>query len=247
METIALVSVVMPVRNMHATVGIAIASILSQTYFHLELLVLDDGSTDQTVAVVRRFSDIDPRIRLIADSQRLGIAARLNQGIDLALGHYLARMDADDVALPNRIEKQIAYLTKYPAVDVVGTSVLLIDESNKIVGERIFPTTHDNLIARPIRGFLIAHPTWTGRIEWFRKWRYRSVPRSEDQDLLLRAFSESVYANLPDILFHYRIYAASNKKRWIARLGWMISYSDYLFSQKFIPFQFFLFSTKKYK
>jgi glycosyltransferase involved in cell wall biosynthesis len=225
-EKIALVSVVMPVRNMEKTVGLAIESILAQTYSNIELLIMDDGSTDQTLAVVRRFSD--SRIRLFSDSNRLGIAARLNQGIDMAEGAYLARMDADDLSLPNRIESQVAFLVQQPTIDLVGTAVTLINNRGKKVGEILFPTTHQLLVARPIRGFLIAHPTWVGRIEWFRKWKYRPSLRCEDQDLLLRAFSESQYANLPQPLLHYRKSSSFHLKKWVARLGWLMALIMYV-------------------
>src|SRR4051812_22555449 len=109
-----LVSVVLPVRDGASTIAYAIESILRQTLAEWELLLIDDGSQDATFAIAESYKDA--RIRLLKDGQRLGIATRLNQGIDLARGRYLARMDADDIAYPERLAIQVAYLDSNPRV-----------------------------------------------------------------------------------------------------------------------------------
>jgi len=199
------VGVVLPVRDGAATLAVAIESIRRQTWTDWELLVLDDGSSDATVEIARAFGD--PRIRVLVDGQRRGLAARLNQGIDLVRGRYLARMDADDAAYPERLARQVGYLDSHAEVDLLGTRVLLFRAGGEPVAQFPFRATHAEICARPWNGFYLPHPTWMGRLEWFRRFRYRvpEVVLAEDQDLLLRAYDSSVFACLPETLLGYRV------------------------------------------
>lgn len=213
-----LVTVLLPVRNGASTLSNAIQSILNQSCSSWELLVLDDGSTDETLPIAQTFSD--PRIQLITDGQHRGIVARLNQGIALARGAYIARMDADDVSHPQRLEKQVNFLEQNPKVSMVGGAVRLIlpNNASKICA---FPLNHTEIIAQPWKKTLsVAHPTWCGRVEWFRQWQYRDFWRNEDQELLLRASESSVYANLPDVVLDYTVHQ-SLRQSLAARAGWM--------------------------
>jgi glycosyltransferase involved in cell wall biosynthesis len=112
------VSVVLPVYNCPRYVGEAIESILAQSFADFELIMIDDGSTDETPSVLRRYSD--PRIRLVRQENR-GLAATLNRGIELAKGRYIARQDQDDISYPERFAKQAAYLDRHPSCALVGT------------------------------------------------------------------------------------------------------------------------------
>jgi glycosyltransferase involved in cell wall biosynthesis len=198
-----LITVAMPVYNSAKTLSLAVRSILLQTYPHWELYLVDDGSTDDTLEVARRFTD--PRIRLIADSQNRGLAVRLNQIIDACAGKYLARLDGDDLAYPERLARQLDYLESHPEVDLLGTRVMLFEGDGKACGRLPGPTTHEHICRRPWSGFYMPHPTWMGRMNWFRAHRYD--PRAfmaEDQDLLLRSCLNSRFAALPEILVGYR-------------------------------------------
>src|SRR5512135_1398022 len=113
-----LVSIGMPVRNNEATLALAIRSILEQTYTNWELLLIDDGSSDGTLRVMRGFTD--ERIRIFSDGLSLGLPDRLNQAIDASRGEYFARMDGDDVSYPRRLGRQVDYLRHHPQVDLVG-------------------------------------------------------------------------------------------------------------------------------
>lgn len=204
-EAAPAVGVVLPVRDGAATIAIAIESIRRQTYADWELYVLDDGSTDATVAIARSFGD--PRIRVLVDGRKRGLAARLNQGIELARGRYLARMDADDVAYPERLARQVGFLDAHADVDLLGTRVLLYGATGEPLAPFPFRATHAEICRRPWNGFYLPHPTWMGRIEWFKRFRYR-VPEviwAEDQDMLLRAYDSSSFACLPEILLGYRV------------------------------------------
>ncbi len=198
-----LISVGMPVRNVAQTLGLAVRSILAQTYGEIELLLIDDGSTDETLAVMRGFDD--PRVHVISDGESLGLPARLNQAIAFASGELFARMDGDDVSYPERFAKQLAVLRREPEIDLVGTGLVVFRDDGLAIGTRRPAADHRAITARPASGFAMAHPTFMGRIAFFRRWQYRTDAVSmEDQDLLLRAHRESRFANVPEILFGYR-------------------------------------------
>jgi glycosyltransferase involved in cell wall biosynthesis len=212
-----LVSIVLPVRDSARTLELAIRSVLAQTYRNWELLVIDDGSVDESPAIVGRFED--SRIHLIFDGQHRGLAARLNQGIDLARGEYLARMDGDDVSFPMRLQKQLEFLQSHRDVDLVGSRAIVFTDNGHPIGNLPFRESHEMICKAPWRNFDLPHPTWMGRIEWFRRFHY-GIPeavRCEDQELLLRAYPTSRYACLPDLLLGYRRNSFSLKKSFPTR------------------------------
>ena len=216
-----LVTVLLPARNSQRTLPLALRSIIAQTYPHWELLVLDDGSKDATVAIARGLGD--PRIRVLGDASWLGLAARLNQGIDAARGSLLARIDADDVAYPERFAHQVRFLLSHPEVDLVGSAAVVFGDDGQAFGRFPAPPTHGEICRRPWSGFYLPHPTWMGRIGWFRRFRYRPEQdrAAQDQDLLLRSYRESTFANLPEILLGYRQHELSWKKFGRGRLHWV--------------------------
>ncbi len=226
-----LVSIGMPVRNNERTLGLALRSILNQTYRDWELLLLDDGSTDDSSRIAQRFADSDPRISFIADGRSLGLPERLNQAIAASRGAYFARMDGDDVSYPNRLERQIEYLRQHPDVDLVGAGAIVFRGNGRILGKRLTPELHKEICRRPYSHISMVHPTFLGRIDFFQRFGYRSsAHRCEDQDLLLRGQSDvpstrqgwtrmlraqeqdlllqgsrnARYANVPETLLGYR-------------------------------------------
>jgi len=215
-----IVTVVMSVHNAAATVTIALRSILYQTFENWELVVMDDGSTDQTREIVSQIKD--PRIRFIREPfGNVGLAVRLNQCISLSRGRYIARMDADDVAYPDRLERQVRFLHEHPEIDLLGTGAAVFTENGKLFG--LYPTAyeHEDICRRPWWGFPLAHPTWMGRKTWFVSRPYREGhTRCEDQDLLLRSFSTSRFAALEEVLLGYRMEGISAKNSWRGRLNY---------------------------
>ena len=198
------ITVALPVLNAGATIKLAMRSILDQTFTDFELLVLDDGSCDQTANLVRAFDD--PRIRLTSDGCNRGLSTRLNEAVQLAQGEFFARMDGDDIAYPRRFERQLAFLRENPEIDLVGTRAIVFRNGGFAMGLFPWRATHAQICARPWMGFYLPHPTWMGRTGWFRSHPYR-VPdpaRSEDQELLLRSYRHSRFACLPDVLLGYR-------------------------------------------
>ena len=197
------VSIGMPVRNCQATLQSALKSVLAQTYSDWELLLIDDGSSDESLEIAKRFSD--PRIKIHSDGKFRGLIARLNQAIDRSQGKYFARMDGDDVAYPERLEQQVRFLEKKPEIDLVGAWMMVFSSSGAALGKRTEPELHDTICRRPFSRLRVSHPTFVGRIEWFRRYGYsQQAIRCEDQDLLLRSYRYSRFSNLPEVLHGYR-------------------------------------------
>jgi glycosyltransferase involved in cell wall biosynthesis len=216
-----LVTVAMPVYNAGKYLRLAVLSIVRQTFTDWELLIVDDGSTDNALQGI---ADIDDaRIRILRDGKNKGLAARLNECIDLARGKYFARMDQDDVSYPERFEQQIEALKKDSTLDLIAVRAITIDENNRVTG--IFPSAiaHDEICARPWRGFHFPHPTWMGKMEWFRKYRYAEPGPyfCEDQELLLRSHGKSRFATIDEILFAYRVRGKINWSK-LAKTHWAV-------------------------
>ena len=199
------ISVLLSFRNAAGTVGAAVRSILEQSDRDFELLALNDGSTDDSVARVKAEAAGDPRVRMLGDAHPRGLATRLNELIDHAHGELIARMDADDVAHPLRLESQRRALEADPRLDLLGTAFVVLD-GDEPIGIRRLPLDHAGIIAARWRGVPMAHPTFMGRRAWFERHRYDpAFDRSQDQELLLRTLHESRFANLPEPLLGYRL------------------------------------------
>jgi glycosyltransferase involved in cell wall biosynthesis len=221
-----LVGIVMPVWNCARTVCQALASVVVQPFVDWELWVVDDGSVDKTVENVLHFCD--PRVRVIRDGRHLGLAVRLNQGIHLTRAKYVARMDGDDISYPERLARQVEFLERHPEVDLVGAAALVFGADGRPIGKRTVPLTHSEITCRPNRGFGMIHPTWMGKTEWFRKYRYRpEAVRCEDHDLLYRSHRESTFANLPEILLGYREEKVVLRKVLRSRWYWIRTLRQY--------------------
>jgi glycosyltransferase involved in cell wall biosynthesis len=218
-ETLPLITVAMPVYNAGEYLVDAVNSIIAQTYTNWELFIIDDGSTDNAIDSIKLIKD--KRIKILKDALNKGLAARLNQAIDLAQGQYFARMDQDDISMPERFKLQIDTLEANSNLDLVATRALTINSKNQIVGQLPFVSTHQQICAKPWLGFYMPHPTWMGKIEWFKKHRY-ALPApyfSEDQELLLRTYKVSKFKCLDQVLLHYRVRDKINllkafKTRW---------------------------------
>jgi glycosyltransferase involved in cell wall biosynthesis len=140
MNTKPLVSVVMPVYNAEAYLKDAVESMLYQTYPAIELIIVDDHSTDNSWEILKSYKEQFPtRIKLIRTKKNLNCGGDTcaNYGISKAIGKYIARMDADDIAVPNRIEKQVAYLESHPGVTLVGSQAYVINGKGETIGEKM--------------------------------------------------------------------------------------------------------------
>lgn len=197
-----LVTIGIPVYNGETVIGHAIDSVLVQTCQDFELIIIDDGSTDDTWNVIKKYQD--PRITAIRDCQNRGIANRLNQQIEIAKGQYYARMDADDIMFPERLQKQLDFMLCHPNADVIGGQAIVFDENFSVLGLRESVAkkidAQDYSIAK---SFL--HPTVLGKIEWFRTNLYNErCCGNEDFELWSRTADHSVFYNLNTPLLFYQ-------------------------------------------
>lgn len=200
---VPLVSVVMAMRNSARTIELAVRSIQMQSLANWEMILIDDGSTDNGASIVEALAD--PRIRLYRGTQNLGLASRLNQAVDLSRGEFIARMDADDISFPERLAQQIARLKEDVTLDLVGCHALVFNDAGDSAGLMRAGLDHETIVARPFEGFPLPHPTWCGRACWFRANSYdRKLMKTQDQDLLLRSFSKSRFGAVNEVLLGYR-------------------------------------------
>lgn len=197
------VTIGIPVYNGELYIKQAVESVLKQTFRDFQLIITDDGSTDGTISILNSFND--PRMVVIADGKNRGISYRLNQQIDKAEGAFFVRMDADDIMFPNRLEKEISFLEDNPTIDVVGTSAIVIDENNQILGRRAIQKDRFETPNSYFTCSRFIHPTVAGRTEWFRKWKYREIfSGNEDLELWIRSHNQSSFADITEPLLFYR-------------------------------------------
>jgi glycosyltransferase involved in cell wall biosynthesis len=204
-------SVLMPVRDASRYVEEAVESILAQSFGDFELLIYDDGSQDDTPKRVGELAQRDRRITLFRGGAE-GLAVWLREGVRRARGELVARMDADDVARPERFARQLAHLDAHPAVVALGTDALHVDPERRPIRRLGVATEHETLDAELLRGNGIAllHPTLMARREaLLAAGNYRTdYPFAEDLELFLRLSEHGRLANLPDVLLEYRRHPA---------------------------------------
>ncbi|MBU8683564.1 glycosyltransferase [Bacillus haynesii] len=210
------VSVIMGVYNCEDTIAESIESILNQTYKNWELIICDDASTDGTYAVARRYADhYADKIKLIKNEKNQRLAASLNHCLQYAGGKYIARQDGDDISLPRRFEKQVAFLESQSHYHVVGSGMMAFDE-NGIRGVRMLPSSPGPRIMA--KGTPFCHATIMMRAEVYKAldgYRVsRRTRRMEDIDLWLRFF-EAGYTgyNLQEALYKVREDESAFKRR----------------------------------
>ena len=209
-----LVSVLMSVHDDAAFVGEAVESVLGQTLDDLELLVIDDASSDATPDVLARFTD--RRLTVLRNDALLGLAASLNRGLDAAQGRYVARLDADDVAVPERLERQVERLRMRPAAAAVGSAVTDVDEQGRRGRTHVMPQG-----ARPLRWLALFsspffHPTVVVDRDVLETHELRYDPsflESEDYDLWTRLLVFADGDNLAQPLVLKRVHGAQASQR----------------------------------
>jgi glycosyltransferase involved in cell wall biosynthesis len=219
------VSVVMPARNEERYIESAVRSILGQTFADFELIAIDDGSTDATRSILLRLAEEDRRL-IVNCRDGQGLVSALNAGVASAGGDYLARMDADDVSLPTRLERQVAELDRRPALGVLGTRVGYIDAEGRRVSTWNVPVGQQLVRWTLLFGTPLAHPSVVMRRELLPETPYLSTaPHAEDYDLWVRLAGSTELDNVPEILLERRVYGESVSDRNADRQresGWQI-------------------------
>lgn len=193
----------------------SIESVLNQTYENLELLIFDDSTNDSTKSVIDKAA-VDQRVTVNRFSKRKGFVQSLNTGLEQSHGKYIARMDGDDIALSDRLEKEVEYLETHPQISVVGGQIDIIDEKENTTSHRAYPTGGLKLWLFSCLRNPLAHPTIMMRRELIDNgYRYNEkLEMSEDLDLWLRLMNDGYrIANLEDTVLKYRVQESFNNKR----------------------------------
>lgn len=214
MKNQPIVSIILPVYNAEAFVVSAINSILQQSYRNFELIIINDGSTDATDTLLQPLL-VDQRIRYI-NRENKGLIATLNEGIALAQGDYIARMDADDISLPERLATQLRYLEQHPKVAVVGSAYQVIDEAGQPISIRKPPQSHTGIAPLFWFGSPFAHPSVmiNKRLLGAELYYDPNFLHAEDFELWIRLAKQHRLANLPTVLLNYRESAGSISRRF---------------------------------
>jgi glycosyltransferase involved in cell wall biosynthesis len=208
-----LISVCLPVYNAERYVAEAVESILGQTLTDFEFLIIDDGSTDRSRPILEGYAARDPRIRLTSRANR-GLMATLNELIDQGRGEFLARMDADDIALPERFRRQVDYLRAHPECSVVSSWVQVIDPEGDPLCDWFTEQPHEVIDTLLLRGeavsSVLCHPSVLMRRDAvLAAGKYRDFTVGEELDLFLRLAESSRLAILPEVLLKYRNHPGS--------------------------------------
>jgi glycosyltransferase involved in cell wall biosynthesis len=197
------ISVIMPVHNYATYLPAAIESVLNQTYDNFEIIIIDDGSTDNSLEVMHSYSD--PRLRLFSNKKNKGISLTLNYGLAAAKGRYIARMDADDMSVPTRFATQLAFLEENKEYGMVGSFGNRITADGEWESLLEFPVDHDDIAFEMIFGCQFIHSAVMMRKGLVKKLKYDAVMQNaEDYELWFRMMDQALVYNLPIPLVNIR-------------------------------------------
>lgn len=231
-----LVSIAIPFYNADAHLELAIQSIIDQTYQNWKLLLIDDGSTDNSLAIARKFEN-DSRVTVYSDGQNKNMSFRLNEFAHKVTTKYLARMDADDIMHPQKIEKQMQALASHPEIDVLGTNAYSINEKNRVEGIRLQFEEGEEL--SKVDTFI--HPTIIAKTEWFIANPYDiNIERIDDKELWYRTHKNYNFQILTAPLFFYREIGNNYYKKYFKGFKYLL----YALKKHHYPADFLKFGIK---
>lgn len=186
----------------------ALNSILNQTLKEIKILIIIDNPKNQEIIeTIKKYSQNDNRISYIINEENLGLPLALNKGIELVTTKYIARMDSDDIAKSDRLEKQLRYAMQKPEVDLFGTNIVYMSYKSEVLYKRGKIPTSYNKIKQVMKYVnVLNHPTFFGKTEVFKKIKYRNLRYSQDYDFTCRLLENGyIIENLPDYLLNYRL------------------------------------------
>lgn len=204
MQSEPMVTILLPVYNGSKYLAEAIESMLAQTFADFEFLIINDGSTDNTGEIIS--SHADNRIRLITHTQNQGLVTALNHGLAEARGTYIARMDADDISAPDRLEKQFAYMEQHPEIAALGTGIATFGRENHQEWRPLLP---DEVHCHLLFHSTLAHPSVMLRrsvLERFSLYYDDAYKHAEDYKLWVQLSRHAQLANVPEVLLYYRVH-----------------------------------------
>ena len=203
-----LISVIMSAYNeSYAELERSIGSILAQTYSNIELIIVNDNPNNIELKTILN-TITDERVKIFSNEKNIGLVNSLNKSVHLSKGNLIARMDADDISMPERLEVQYKYMQE-KCLDMVGADIQFINEVGDVTVERFhFPTTQDQILLNIKYGNCLAHPTWLVKKEIYLDLHgYRNVKSCEDYDFVLRVLNKGIYqvGNVPIVCLQYRL------------------------------------------
>nr|ADL32306.1 WenB [Proteus vulgaris] len=213
------ISVLMSVYNDSIHLKEAIDSILNQTFNDFEFIIIDDGSTDLSIDILKGYEEKDDRVKVYTNAFNIGLAKSLNKGFLLASGDYIARMDADDYSYPTRLQKQFEFMENHKNIMVCGTSMEIYEYNNNFM---ILPTKHNAIAAGLIFGTNFYHPTVMFRTDFIKQNKImypEDYKYAQDYGLwvnLLKLKQENIFSNLEEALLKYRIHPEKNREKYFS-------------------------------
>jgi len=193
----------------------SIESILNQTFTNFEFIIIDDSTNPETIEAINSYAE-DDRIIIIREKSRMGFTRALNEGLKMAKGQFIVRMDGDDISLKDRLEKQLKYLNSHKEIDILGGNMLIINESGTVVSQRNYPTNGLSLQFSAIFRSPVAHPTVMFRRSIVENHLFydETFTKAEDTEYWFRLRNKGfTIANLPVNLLRFRISGDLAKKR----------------------------------
>lgn len=211
-----LVSVVMPVYNAGIYLRECIESILAQSYTDFEFIMVDDASTDSSWKIMQEYAAKDPRIQIHRNRHNEGVSKTVKRAIRASKGEYLARMDADDISFPYRLERQVRYLETHNETVAVGGQCQVINEYGEITGHKTFPLDHESIYRYiftfvPLQqpSLMIARHRLPRNFEYY----HDGMNTAEEVELIFKLFRHGKVENMPDYLLQYRIHTTNTSFR----------------------------------
>jgi glycosyltransferase involved in cell wall biosynthesis len=206
------ISIIVPNYNNGKYLSEFIESVIHSAILPKELVIVDDGSTDDSMKILNGFTYL-PFLKVVSFPENRGLTAALNAAIEVATGEYIMRADPDDKLHPDRIERQTQFMLNNPHIDVLGCNVKYFsDKTDKTINQSNFPTDHHEIITRYSKGeHGIQHPTAFLRGDIYKKYRYQKIFPGEDYEIFARmAFDGLVFANLKEPLYFMRVHKGSS-------------------------------------
>ncbi len=220
------ISVIMSCYNEESKVTQAVESIINQTFRQFEFIIVNDGSTDKTHEILEGFESTDNRIKLIHNPRNIGLAASLNIGIEQSKAQFIARMDADDIALPERLEKQYEFMLNHSQIDILGTAIFIRNTKRKHSEVKTCPQYHSQITERVFKKPLVFHPTVMIRRRVFENYGTYdpALKWAEDADLWYRIYDRVHFHNLQEPLLYYSLKDKLSIKNAI--LNWKVKFRN---------------------
>ncbi|HBC99499.1 MAG TPA: hypothetical protein DC053_09270 [Lachnoclostridium sp.] len=201
-----LITIVMAVYNGEQYIEETIESLLNQSYKNIELIIVDDGSKDNTAEIIQTFHD--SRIKLLKNDENMRLAYSLNKAIQVSTGKYIARMDADDICIKDRLDMQVEYMESNPAVAVLSGLAKQFGSSNRLMH---FPVEHEAIKIELLFGNPMCHPAVMFRRNQIPEWYNNAVVAAQDYELWSRLIWKVHFYNLPQVLVRYRIHESQTR------------------------------------